>query len=56
MTTTTKKFIPIWEYCKKYNIDKQKIYRWIREHKIPAESISKVEKTVTRIQIEDKLL
>ncbi len=44
------KYIPVWEFCKKYNIPKQNIYRWIRERKVEPENIRKetkmIEKTV----------
>jgi hypothetical protein len=47
------KYIPVWEFCKKYNIPKQNIYRWIRERKIPEDKINKEEKMVQRLTIVD---
>lgn len=52
ITNMTTKYIPIWEYCKKHNIPKQNVYRWIREGKLPKESFKMVEKTVRRIVID----
>jgi hypothetical protein len=50
------KFLPIWEYLKKNNIEenqRQNIYRWIREGKIPKEFFSIEEKVVKRLMIRD---
>ena len=44
------KFVPIWEYIKEKGMTekgaKQKVYRWIREGKIPADKLRKVETPV----------
>jgi len=45
-------FIPIWQYCKEKGIDKQKVYRWIREGKIPSDKLKKIEKIVQRLLID----
>lgn len=45
-------FIPIYEYCKKYNVSKQNVYRWIREGKI--KDFKKIKKVVERMVILDK--
>ncbi len=50
-----KKFIPVWEYCKKHNISKQTIYRWIRERKIDNE-FRIIEKSVKRIMINEDFI
>lgn len=49
-----KRFIPIYEYCKKYDVSKQNVYRWLRESKIPEEKHKVVEKVVKRIMIIDE--
>lgn len=49
MKIMNKKYIPIYEYCKKYNTSKQNVYRWIREGKI--KDYKKIKKTVERIVI-----
>jgi Mor family transcriptional regulator len=46
------KYIPIHEFCKKYNKTRQNVYRWIREGKI--KDYKKIQKTVERIVILDK--
>jgi predicted site-specific integrase-resolvase len=45
-------YIPIYEYCKKYNTSKQNVYRWIREGKI--KDFKKITKEVERIVVLDE--
>lgn len=47
------KYIPIWEFCKKYGVPKQNVYRWIRERKISEANIKKERKSVERLVIVD---
>lgn len=47
--TTTTKEIPIYKYAKNKGVQRQTVYRWIREGKLKNYKI--VEKVVTRIVI-----
>lgn len=48
------KFIPVYEYCKKHNVSKQNVYRWIREGRIPPERVTVEEKVVKRLKIKEE--
>lgn len=46
------KYIPAYEYAKKYNVALQNVYRWIREGKLDAQ---KEEITTTRWRINESI-
>jgi len=46
--------IPLWLYIKKNpNISRQNLYRWIREGKIPKESLGEEDHIIKRITIDE---
>ena len=46
--------IPLWLYIKKNpNISRQNLYRWIREGKIPKESLGEEDHIIERITIDE---
>ena len=47
----SKKFIPIWKFCKDSGINRQRVYRLIREGKIQKEDVEKRKIEVERIFI-----
>lgn len=47
-------FVPIWRFCKEKGINRQKLYRLIREHKIPPDKVKRVKIEVERIYIDLK--
>lgn len=50
------KFIPVYEFCNKYKISKQNIYRWIREGKLSPDIYTKEVKTVERYRVDENKL
>lgn len=50
-TIHIKDWIPVWEYAKLHGASRQKVYRWIRELKIPPTSVKRESVTVERILI-----
>jgi hypothetical protein len=54
--STKNKFISVLKFCNETGIDRQKIYRLIREHKLQeGKDFIVVEKTVRRIQINNDI-
>lgn len=45
------KYIPVYEYAKKYGIREQNVYRWIREGKL--KDVKREERIVHRILVKD---
>lgn len=44
-------YIPVHQYAKEKGITTQTAYRWIREGKLPKESVKKEQVTVERIRV-----
>ena len=45
------KFVPIWQFCKEREVNRQKVYRLIRENKIPKKDIKKQKVELERLFI-----
>ena len=48
---TMTKFVPVYEYAKKYDTSKQNVYRWIREGKFNVSDLTEEEVVSKRIRI-----
>lgn len=46
-------YIPIYEYCRREDTNRQNVYRWIRENKFNPEDIFVEEIVVKRIRIKN---